>query len=387
MHTRYLTQRHKEKAQRIKADTYSAQMKDNMKILLLISVLFPVFSYPAYSMDIKEISEKYAESVVLVKTDKGTGTGFFINAYGTVSTCYHVIQKAAKIEVRWNNTLVSAEVIHVEKKYDQALLSIFRENTPYLPVQKHIVERIPDHLLKASDTVATMGYPFAAEEPAVTLGKITEIYYRYEEMGGVVISGMLENITYKTDMLVQPGNSGSPVFDMNGIVVGMATAKIDSSAMSDRSGKSFVNSIDRLFSRKEHLFQSAHPEKGEMQLYQESEKCLENTNPYYFKYVNCRKDTRDAFCYECANTSCGAVEYKDVFAGSFLGIPLYDSCRPTIISRRFPDGTMHSKKFYCFLQQVAGNDELKKLLGGRGAGCKPRPAEDELLGGRGADGG
>ncbi|RLC06477.1 MAG: hypothetical protein DRI57_26810, partial [Deltaproteobacteria bacterium] len=76
MHTRYLTQRHKEKAQRIKADTYSAQMKDNMKILLLISVLFPVFSYPAYSMDIKEISEKYAESVVLVKTDKGTGTGF-----------------------------------------------------------------------------------------------------------------------------------------------------------------------------------------------------------------------------------------------------------------------------------------------------------------------
>jgi len=119
-----------------------------------------------------------------------------------------------------------------------------------------------------------MGYPFAAEKLSVASGKITDIYYRYEEMEGVLLSGTLENVAYQTDALVKPGNSGSPVFDMNGAVIGMAAAKNRSCKETE---KSFVNSMDKLLLRKELLFQPSVTE-GKILFYKETENCLQNTN-------------------------------------------------------------------------------------------------------------
>ncbi|WP_207681864.1 S1 family peptidase [Desulfonema magnum] len=328
-------------------------------------------------MDIKKISENCSKTVVLIKTDKGTGTGFFINAYGTIATCYHVIQNANAINVRWKNRLTHAEVIYIEKKHDQALLNIFEKNTPYVQIQKHIAERVSDkQLVDPSDAVVVMGYPFASEKVKISNGKINDIYYKYE--GNLPLSGVLENVTYKTDLVLHPGNSGSPVFDTYGIVIGMASAKVDTSKISSLSpkqekdkkvsGMSFINSLDKLLSQNRLLFQ-ANFEKKKTVLYKELEACLEHTNPYYFRYSDCFSDTSGSFYYECPHKSCGMAEYNDIFSGSFFDIPLYDSCKPTIIPRHFLPHP-HSEKLYLFLQKIASNAELKKFITDRGLTLK-----------------
>ncbi len=323
-------------------------------------------------MDIKKISENYSESVVLIKTDRGTGTGFFINAYGTIATCYHVIQDASTIKVRWKNMLTDAEVIYIERKHDQALLNIFEKNTPYVQIQKHIAERVSDkQLVIPSDAVVVMGYPFASEEVDISAGKITEIYYKYE--GNLPMSGVLENVMYQTDVVLYPGNSGSPVFDTRGIVIGMASAKADITKIpsffpwqgreaEDKKGLgiSFVNSMDKPLSQNRLLFQGNF-EKKETVLYKELETCLENTNPYYFRFTDCLSDTSGSFYYECPHKSCGKAEYGDMFSGSFFDMPLYRSCKPTIIPRRFLPRP-HSEKLYLFLEQIASNSELKEFI-------------------------
>lgn len=338
-------------------------MNPIIKKLLLTSALLLLVPYRACSTDIKKVLKTYKESVVLIKTDRGTGTGFFINSCGTIVTCYHVIHQAKKVQVRWGKRFIPAEVIVREKKYDQALLNIHEQNTPYLPVQPHIVRRIPNRLMKKSDSIFVMGFPFAADKVSVNQGKIRDIFYKYEDMEGVIISGIIENIVYQTDMEVYPGNSGSPVFDKEGHVIGMAAARADIPKKKRVAPKSFAVSLDKLLSRKEILFQSVGFRKGEVILFKETEHCRGNTNPYYFRYADCHKDKdmADKFYYECPNISCGNVGYKGAFAGSFMGIPLYESCRPDIIPRHFSRYT-YSRRFYAFLQRLVSNPELKKLL-------------------------
>lgn len=329
--------------------------------LFIVLTLCTVFSHPAYSADIKNLLKKYAESIVLVKTDNGAGTGFFINAYGTVLTCRHVIQGAKTIQVRWEDAFADAELIYTGENYDQALINICKENTPYLSVQKHIVERILDKkLMKASDTVTITGYPFASAELQATTGKITEIYYQYE--ADEPLSGVLENIIYQTDAPAYPGNSGSPVFNSEGIVIGMASAIKDPGKGTGISRVSFIYSPDQVLSYNRLLFQSLYSESGGISLYKETESCNQNTNPYYFRHENCGSDSSGSFYYKCPRKSCGKASYRDIFAGSFLGIPLYASCRPTIIPRHFLSFS-YSKEFEDFLYQVAGNPHLKNIFG------------------------
>jgi len=337
------------------------------KILISSFLIHFLFLHPIYGAEAESLLKQYSKSIVLVKTEKGSGTGFFINSCGSVATCLHVIQGAKTVQIKWDNAFLDARVIYREEKYDQAILQICRTDTPYLRIQKHIVERIPDQLAKTSDAVAILGYPLGQETLTLTGGKITEIYYRYEEMNGMQLSGMLENVTYQTDVPVQPGNSGSPVFDEKGTVIGMATARKD--VADGVSEMSFIHSSDQLLCKNRLLFQSADLEEKAVVLYRETENCMQHRNPYYFKYTDCYKDNTGPFYYDCPNVSCGIVTYRDIFAGNFLGIPLYVSCKPTITPRNFEypffNKTTYSELFHLFLSQIAENAELKALLENR----------------------
>jgi V8-like Glu-specific endopeptidase len=340
---------------------FRSQYATILIFLLFINILFLP---PLCRAEAESFLKEHSKSIVPVKTEKGSGTGFFINSCGSIATCFHVIQDAKSVQIKWDNAFWDAQVIYTEEKYDQAILQICRTDTPYLKIQKHIVERIPDQLAKISDPAVILGYPLGQEILTATSGKITEIYYRYEEMDGIQLSGMLENVTYQTDAPVQPGNSGSPVFDGKGTVIGMATAK--KNVEGGASEMSFIHSSDHLLYKNRLLFQSADLEEKAVVLYRETEKCMQHDNPYYFKYSDCHKDNTGPFYYECPNVSCGIVTYRDIFAGSFLGIPLYVSCKPTVTPRRFEDGflnkTAYSESFYLFLSQTAENAELKDLL-------------------------
>lgn len=195
---------------------------------------------------LKDIEKEYSKAVVYVETedangDKGSGSGFFINEYGSILTCHHVIEDAKKINVKWEGKNIAAYPLFVLENQDQAIIQIYQKNTPYVKIQLPLnVERL--------DTVMVMGHPLGVEELNVNVGKISAIY---EE-------GLAENKwlrIYQSDVVINPGNSGGPAFDEDGNVIGVATAKIDPEKYPGVTGMNFINWISEIVKEHPMLFQ------------------------------------------------------------------------------------------------------------------------------------
>jgi len=140
------------------------------------------------------------------------GSGFVIDPSGIVITNNHVIDGADEIEVIFNDgTRLKAELKGTDSKTDLAVLQIKSDKPlPY-------VELGASADLRVGDWVMAIGNPFGLGG-TVTLG---------------IVSAMNRNINagpyddfIQTDAAINRGNSGGPLFDMNGKVVGVNTAII-----------------------------------------------------------------------------------------------------------------------------------------------------------------
>jgi S1-C subfamily serine protease len=148
-----------------------------------------------------------------------SGSGFAISSNGFIATNHHVIDNAFEINIRGINGDFSkaypAEIIADDKNNDLAILRIKNPN-------ERALGDIPyDIKLKGTDVGATifaMGYPLRnimGDEVKVTNGIISSK------------SGFQGNLTlYQISASVQPGNSGGPLFDSYGSVIGIVNAKI-----------------------------------------------------------------------------------------------------------------------------------------------------------------
>lgn len=152
---------------------------------------------------------------------KHTGSGFFIHANGYIVTNYHVIDKAKSIqvEVKTGNTSVNynAKVQVVDKTNDLAILKIEDSKFAPLPLIPYQIKR--DGLAEVGSGVFTLGYPLAlngmGKEVKFTDGKVSSR------------TGYEQNInSYQTTVPVQPGNSGGPLFNDQGQLVGVINANI-----------------------------------------------------------------------------------------------------------------------------------------------------------------
>jgi S1-C subfamily serine protease len=149
-----------------------------------------------------------------------SGSGFFIDKNGYIATNYHVIEDASEIEVDFiqNNEKKSfkAKVISSDKQNDLAIIKIDDAKfKPYLKLPYSIKTIIKD----VGSNVFTLGYPMAltlmGEEVKFTDGKISSK------------TGFQGDITtYQISVPVQPGNSGGPLFDYDGNIIGVVNAKI-----------------------------------------------------------------------------------------------------------------------------------------------------------------
>lgn len=143
------------------------------------------------------------------------GSGFVIDAGGTVITNNHVIDGADEIEVIFNDgRRLKAELVGTDAKTDIAVLKV-KSDTP-LP----FVEFGNSSKLRVGDWVMAIGNPFGLGG-TVTLG---------------IVSAMNRNINagpyddfIQTDASINRGNSGGPLFAMDGKVVGVNTAIISPS--------------------------------------------------------------------------------------------------------------------------------------------------------------
>jgi S1-C subfamily serine protease len=151
----------------------------------------------------------------------GNGTGFLITEDGYLITNDHVVRGVRRVKVRIGKELHDAQIIKTDQKADLALLKVNADKLPALPM---VLNR--DATL--GDEVFTIGFPnvdLQGIEPKYTDGRISSL------------AGLHDDPTrYQISVPVQPGNSGGPLLDSNGRVVGVVVARISDIAFLKSSG-------------------------------------------------------------------------------------------------------------------------------------------------------
>jgi len=138
------------------------------------------------------------------------GTGFIVSPDGLVLTAFHVVDKAKTIKVKMNDgKSFEADIVSSSKSTD---LVILRINTP----TPNYLTLLPVKEIKVGEHIFSIGYPLQellGKEPKFTDGTISAL----SGMGG-------EAAFFQISVPVQPGNSGGPVVNDEGQVVGIVTS-------------------------------------------------------------------------------------------------------------------------------------------------------------------
>ncbi|MBK1635743.1 Do family serine endopeptidase [Rhodovulum adriaticum] len=143
------------------------------------------------------------------RRSQALGSGFVISADGFIVTNNHVIEKADEIEVEFfSGQVLEAEVVGTDPKTDIALLKVESdERLPHVPFGD-------SDLMRVGDWVMAMGNP---------LGQGFSVSAGIVSARGRALSGAYDDYI-QTDAAINRGNSGGPLFNMEGEVVGVNTA-------------------------------------------------------------------------------------------------------------------------------------------------------------------
>ncbi|NVL90051.1 MAG: TSUP family transporter [Desulfobacterales bacterium] len=142
------------------------------------------------------------------------GSGFFVDERGFIITNYHVVEGAENITAtlwRSQQNKFSARVVHADKSLDLTVLKI-DGNERFTPAELGNSDRI-----EAGDWVISVGSPFGFEHSA-TLGIVSDLH-RDLMIGAISYKDMIQ-----TDAVINQGNSGGPLIDIYGRVLGVGTA-------------------------------------------------------------------------------------------------------------------------------------------------------------------
>lgn len=154
------------------------------------------------------VAEKAIPAVVSIEAGAATGSGFIIDKEGRIITNYHVIDKAPTLRVYLpDKRIFSAQVIGFDAETDVALIKIKGDNLP--------VATLGDSdNLKIGQKVAAIGSPFGLES-TITTGIVSA---KHRSRGHTIYRDFIQ-----TDANVNPGNSGGPLVDLDGNVIGINT--------------------------------------------------------------------------------------------------------------------------------------------------------------------
>lgn len=179
------------------------------------------------------------------RAERAIGSGIVIGAEGLVLTSDHVVGDALSIEVRLaDERTFEATVIGRDPMLDVALLKLVgAEALSVAPLGSSASVRPGDHVL-------VIGNPFGLG-PTVTRGIISAMS---RPLGATSFDGYLQ-----TDAAVNPGNSGGPLFDATGQVIGVVTAIHDGGR-----GISFALPIDEVLSVLPELRRTGRVARGRM---------------------------------------------------------------------------------------------------------------------------
>jgi putative serine protease PepD len=184
----------------------------------------------------------------------GAGSGFVLDKEGYVVTNYHVIKDARQVEVTFlDETSVPAKIIGSDPRNDIALLRV--EAPPELLT--------PVELGNSTDLVVgqrtiVIGNPFGQFGGTMTTGVVSALNRSIEGQDGRQISGIIQ-----TDAAINSGNSGGPLLDSSGRVIGINTAIFSPSGTNAGVGFSIpVDTLKRVLPDLREFGRYRHPWLG-----------------------------------------------------------------------------------------------------------------------------
>ncbi len=173
----------------------------------------------------------------------GTGSGFIIRADGLIVTNYHVIENSKTIEVHLHNGDVTlAKVLGEDAAGDLALLQIATDQPlPVVPLGSSAA-------LQVGEFVMAIGSPFGFDH-TLTFGIVSAKKRHFLRSG--LFGGFIQ-----TDASINTGNSGGPLINIHGEVVGVNTATVGSGEMG------FAIPIDAVKAVLPELYQAQQVTRG-----------------------------------------------------------------------------------------------------------------------------
>ncbi len=180
---------------------------------------------------------------------RGMGSGFIISADGYVLTNHHVIDGAESVKVKLSDRReFDAKVVGSDQQYDVALLKIQAQGLPTV--------RVGDsNTLKPGQWVVAIGSPFGLDH-SVTAGIVSAL--------GRSTGGQEQRYVpfIQTDVAINQGNSGGPLLDTRGQVVGINSQIF--SASGGYMGISFAIPIDLAMNAVEQIKKTGKVSRGQL---------------------------------------------------------------------------------------------------------------------------
>jgi S1-C subfamily serine protease len=182
----------------------------------------PALAPAGSGMTVHEIYERAAPGVVRVNvlsnaTSLGgiskLGSGFVLDKTGHIVTNYHVVEGASKVTVSFSNRdSVNAEIVGTDPSTDLALLRVGTAASALTPLPLGNSDRV-----RVGDSVVAIGNPFGLDR-TVTSGIVSALQRLITSPNRFTIDHVIQ-----TDAPINHGNSGGPLLNARGQVIGVNT--------------------------------------------------------------------------------------------------------------------------------------------------------------------
>ncbi len=227
----------------------SGKGRYQMKRLLTVGILV-FLPWPVMAGSVAKVFQKVHTSVVVIKTSEreiletgqkrpvsieGIGSGVLISQDGMVLTAAHVVQTADVVVVEFlTGEKLRARVVASEPSADVALLKLV------VPPPDVYVARLGNSEdAKVGDEVFVIGAPLGISH-TLTVGHISA-----RRPSNTIQSGFRLGEFFQTDAAINQGNSGGPMFNMEGEVIGVVSYIISQSGGSEGLGFAVTSNTAR----------------------------------------------------------------------------------------------------------------------------------------------
>lgn len=168
-------------------------------------------SPPRTELTPAEIAARAMPAVVVIRSAQSLGTGFVVRKDGWIATNFHVIASAKElsITVPERGEFPVRDVLVADPNHDLAVLRIDAEGLPTLPLGDF-------QAVRPGDALIAIGHPLGFER-TVSNGLVSAVRHVSDSLTLLQISAP-----------IAPGSSGGPLIDVQGRVIGVATAMIRS---------------------------------------------------------------------------------------------------------------------------------------------------------------